>query len=128
MLDMQHPARPSDDAWMGNMLVDPARGKAHAAGPEERMGRKDLFDLMQQKILLQAQLGGHSSRVSSTGLCEGMWGELLVSQGVSKQKGHVEQATRRTVNVLLEACMVMSAKAHLYPCWCGTCLKELKGC
>ena len=60
---MQHPAKPSDDAWMGNMLVDPARGKAHAAGPEERMGRKDLFDLMQQKILLQAQHGGHSSQV-----------------------------------------------------------------
>lgn len=60
VLDMQHPAQPSDDAWMGNMLVDPARGKAHAAGPEERMGRKDLFDLMQQKILLQAQQGGQS--------------------------------------------------------------------
>lgn len=76
VLDMQHPARPSDDAWMGNMLVDPARGKAHAAGPEERMGRKDLFHLMQQKILLQAQQGSHSSRVSSRGLCVGVWCDL----------------------------------------------------
>ena len=63
---MQHPAKPSDDAWMGNMLVDPARGKAHAAGPEERMGRKDLFDLMQQKILGQAQQGSQSSRVRNS--------------------------------------------------------------
>lgn len=55
MLDMQHPAKPSDDAWMGNALVDPARGKAHAAGPEERMGRSGLFDVMQQKILQEAQ-------------------------------------------------------------------------
>ena len=58
VLDMQHPAKPSDDAWMGNMLVDPARGKAHAPGPEERMGRSGLFDVMQQKILLEAQQGG----------------------------------------------------------------------
>ena len=57
MLDMQHPGNPSDDAWMGNALVDPARGKAHAPGPQERMGRSGLFDLMQQKILLQAQRG-----------------------------------------------------------------------
>ena len=48
------------------MLVDPARGKAHAAGPEERMGRKDLFDLMQQKILGQAQQGSQSSRVRNS--------------------------------------------------------------
>ena len=54
---MQHPGKPSDDAWMGNALVDPSRGKAHAPGPEERMGRCGLFDLMQQKILLQAQRG-----------------------------------------------------------------------
>ena len=85
VLDMQHPARPSDDAWMGNMLVDPARGKARAAGPEERMGRKDLFDLMQQKILLQAQKGGHSSRVSSTGVCEGMWCDLTNKVSVSRR-------------------------------------------
>lgn len=54
VLDMHHPARPGDDAWMGNMLVNPAKGKAHAAGPEERMGRKNLFALMQQRILSQA--------------------------------------------------------------------------
>ena len=50
---------------MGNMLVDPARGKAHAAGPEERMGRAGLFDLMQQKILLEAQKGHHGKGVRS---------------------------------------------------------------
>ena len=57
VLDMQHPGKPSDDAWMGNAMVDPARGKAHAPGPEERSGRSGLFDLMQHKILLQAQRG-----------------------------------------------------------------------
>ena len=55
MLDMQHPAKPSEDAWMGNTLVDPARGKAHVDGPEQRLGRKNLFDLMQQRALLQTQ-------------------------------------------------------------------------
>ena len=53
VLDMQHPGKPSDDAWMGNSLVDPARGKAHASGPQERLGRTGLFDLMQQQILLE---------------------------------------------------------------------------
>lgn len=57
VLDMQHPSKPSDDAWMGNALVDPARGKAHAPGPEERAGRSGLFDVMQQKILLEPQRG-----------------------------------------------------------------------
>ena len=57
VLDMQHPGKPSDDAWMGNALVDPARGKAHAPGPEERVGRSGLFDVMQQKILLEPQRG-----------------------------------------------------------------------
>lgn len=90
VLDGQHPARPSDDAWMGNMLVDPAKGKAHAAGPEERMGRKDLFDLMQQKILLQAQQGSHSSRVSDRGLCEAMSCELTdrMSVSIGGRAGH----------------------------------------
>ena len=54
---MQHPGKPSDDAWMGNAMLDPARGKAHAPEPEQRTGRTGLFDLMQQKILLQAQRG-----------------------------------------------------------------------
>ena len=63
MLDTQHPTKPSDDAWMGNVLVDPARGKGHAAGPEERMGRNGLFDLMQQKILLEGQQHTHGAQV-----------------------------------------------------------------
>ena len=50
---MRHPARPADDAWMGNMLVNPAKGKAHAAGPEERMGRKDLFASGLCKVIIQ---------------------------------------------------------------------------
>ena len=54
---------PSEDAWMGNMLVDPARGKAHVDGPEQRLGRKDLFDLMQQRALLQAQQGRIGNQV-----------------------------------------------------------------
>ena len=62
VLDSQHPARPADDAWMGNMLVDPAKGKAHAAGPEERMGRKDLFALMQQRILTQPSTNAPPAR------------------------------------------------------------------
>jgi len=113
VLDMQHPARPSDDAWMGNMLVDPARGKAHAAGPEERMGRKDLFDLMQQKILLQAQQGSQSSRVSSTGFYEGMWCDLTHRVPVSRRD--VEQAMQHTVNMLLEACMIDACRKTCLP-------------
>ena len=45
------------------MLVDPAKGKAHVEGPEQRLGRKDLFDLMQQKALLQAQQGRGTNQV-----------------------------------------------------------------
>lgn len=62
VLDSRHPTRPADDAWMGNMLVNPAKGKAHAAGPEERMGRKDLFALMQQRILAQPSTKGPPAR------------------------------------------------------------------
>ena len=62
VLDSRHPARPADDAWMGNILVNPAKGKAHAAGPEERMGRKDLFALMQQRILTQPSTGSSPGR------------------------------------------------------------------
>ena len=69
VVSMQHPGQPSDDAWMGNALVDPARGKAHAPGPEERSGRTGLFDLMQQKILLDKQRGAgkqvrHCTRIA----------------------------------------------------------------
>lgn len=62
VLDSRHPTKPADDAWMGNMLVNPAKGKAHAAGPEERMGRKDLFALMQQRILSQPSTDAPAGR------------------------------------------------------------------
>ncbi len=42
---------PSDDSWLGNHLIDPARGKGHPPGPEELRGRRDLGDVFSQSIL-----------------------------------------------------------------------------
>ena len=36
------PGVPSDDSWLGHSKIDPAKGKAHPMGPEQRRGRRDL--------------------------------------------------------------------------------------
>lgn len=42
------PAPPSSDSWLGNQLIDPGKGKQWCAGPEIKLGRPNLFPLMQQ--------------------------------------------------------------------------------
>lgn len=45
------PGVPADDSWLGHALIDPAKGKAHPPGPEQRRGRKDLVEIFTQGIL-----------------------------------------------------------------------------
>lgn len=48
MLNHSNPAPPSSDGWLGHQLIDPGKGKQWCAGPELRLGRPNLFPLMQQ--------------------------------------------------------------------------------
>jgi hypothetical protein len=50
---------PASDAWLGNIQIDPAKGKGHAADPASNRGRQDLFAIMQQRVLQEG--GGQSS-------------------------------------------------------------------
>lgn len=48
MLNQSDPAAPCSDGWLGHQLIDPGKGKQWCAGPELRLGRPNLFPLMQQ--------------------------------------------------------------------------------
>lgn len=64
MLNQSDPAPPSSDGWLGNKLIDPGKGKQWCAGPEIRLGRPNLFPLMQQVgwlSTLYAHQGVHPS-------------------------------------------------------------------
>ncbi len=42
---------PADDSWLGHKMIDPAKGKASAPGPEQLRGRRDLTDIVSQTVL-----------------------------------------------------------------------------
>lgn len=52
---------PASDAWLGNIQIDPAKGKGHAADPASSRGRQDLFAIMQQRVLQEGGGQGSSS-------------------------------------------------------------------
>jgi hypothetical protein len=52
---------PASDAWIGNLAIDPAKGKGHCADPSSLRGRPDLFAVLQQQVLQQPGDGSSSS-------------------------------------------------------------------
>jgi hypothetical protein len=36
----------ANDSWIGNVLIDPTKGKGVAQPPPDPKGRKDLFDVL----------------------------------------------------------------------------------
>jgi hypothetical protein len=55
VLSQVEAAAPSSDSWLGNTLIDPSLGKRSCERPDKRLGRPNLFPLMQQvRTLSQA--------------------------------------------------------------------------
>lgn len=65
--------RPAEDAWLGNISIDPSKGKGHAADPSSLRGRADLFAIMQQKALQQNGSSGCANDSSRTAAEADAW-------------------------------------------------------
>lgn len=77
---------PSSDAWLGNIQIDPAKGKGHAAAdPASMRGRADLFAILQQQILQEN--GGKSQKLHAA-VCAGGGGSSAVSRGGSIRRSN----------------------------------------
>lgn len=48
VLSQAEAAPPGSDSWLGNTLIDPSLGKQACERPDQRLGRPNLFPLMQQ--------------------------------------------------------------------------------
>lgn len=65
---------PAEDAWLGNIGMDPAKGKGHAVNPSSLRGRADLFGIMQQQALVsQQQLAPGAVSASSNAILDDAW-------------------------------------------------------
>ncbi|KAL6755056.1 hypothetical protein V8C86DRAFT_2685509 [Haematococcus lacustris] len=87
----QQGATPSDDSWLGNPLIQPTMGKAHAPGPEQIRGRRDLTATIQHTILLEPPIGSQQPRGSDP--LEDAWcGHPLIQPHKGKAPGPAETA------------------------------------
>jgi hypothetical protein len=87
---------PASDAWLGNIQIDPAKGKGHAPDPANTRGRADLFEIMQQKILWenrerQSRSGGSERGSSSGGTLSSNGGTLSSSVAAGGSKPAADQ-------------------------------------
>lgn len=56
---------PAEDAWLGNISIDPAKGKGHAPDPSELRGRTDLFAVIQHDVLRQDRRNSSSDSTAA---------------------------------------------------------------
>lgn len=73
---------PAQDAWLGHISIDPAKGKGHASDPANTRGRADLFAILQQQVLRET--GEASSRCSGSSGCSS-------SNGCGSRKSAADQ-------------------------------------
>lgn len=84
---------PASDAWLGNLQIDPAKGKGHAADPARTRGRQDLFAVLQQHVLQEnSSSGGSSSKTSAAG--QDAWmGNRWVLWHLRRADAHLDEAS-----------------------------------
>lgn len=83
------PGRPAEDAWLGNISIDPSKGKGHAADPSSLRGRGDLFAIMQQKALQHnGSSNGLSDSSQSAAEADAWIGHRLVG-AICEMLGHI---------------------------------------
>ena len=58
-IKMAHPGAPNDDAWLGNQLIDPSKGRYRAPPLDERRAdkRDSFFDILNQRGLDRGRMG-----------------------------------------------------------------------
>jgi hypothetical protein len=74
---------PASDAWLGNIQIDPAKGKGHAPDPANTRGRADLFEIMQQKILWENRERQSRSEGSERGSRRSSSGGAALSSSIA---------------------------------------------
>jgi len=79
---------PAQDAWLGHISIDPAKGKGHAADPANTRGRADLLAILQQQVLRET---GEASSMCSGGGCSSSNGCGSSSSAAGSRRSAADQ-------------------------------------